>query len=458
MKHNQDMNEKSLNESIDARLKNADPVAVVTLDDQLVSEATTSKPGKYRNPLANRFFAGFSPARNRFAFVGVAAVAVTLIAAPLVGLGSNNTGALITLAEAGTTKASETSMAVGGPASTDGVGGTNDKMMIFNPFTYEFSAGASLSTATGKGHVYQAQLVSTPEAVLAKIAKALGVQGSVSEAEYSSSEYPMFTVGRQDGTSKSVTIAWNGTGNWWFNNPLAYTQPDCLKFAKAEDGTEFCESFVEQKPTPELLPSNSEALAQALRIFESTGFKTSAENVSITANEWGVYASSSMQVDGQDTSIEWNVSWSAAGEIASVTGHSVRFIDRGEFTTISQKDAVSRVSDWRYSGAIASSLWAKYSPAIDSGAIAYDEQPALGQDAIDPGFIGTPETSAPPKVVQIEIIQAVKAMMAISDSSGGIWIVPGFIMIGDQNWLTPVFSLQEGVVQLPKVETGIETR
>jgi len=48
--------------------------------------------------------------------------------------------------------------------------------------------------------------------------------------------------------------------------------------------------------------------------------------------------------------------------------------------------------------------------------------------------------------------------MSIWDSAGGTWIVPGYIMIGDQNWLAPVFSLQDGVVVLPDLEFGIETR
>jgi hypothetical protein len=457
-KRNQDMNEKDLNESIDARLKKADPVAHVALDDALVLKATEEKASWAMGGKSSA--SNFSPTKNRFAFGAVAMAAVALVAAPLIGLGNNSSGALITLGAnaPATTNSSGSYRATGSLGAPEDASGASDKMMMINPFTYEFSAGSELSTETGKGHVYKAELVGTPESVLAKVAKALGLQGSVTEAEYSTKEYPQFIVGSQDGKSSSAAISWSGTGNWWFNNPLAYPQPDCLKLVKAEDGSEYCESYAEQKLTPELMPSKSEAVAQALKIFRNTGLETSAAEIAFTSNEWGAYATSAMKVDGQVTSIEWSVSWGTNGEIASVSGHSVKLVDQGEFNTISAKDAVDRISDWRYSGSISGALYSKYAPAIDMPAIAYSEpvtaessEPSTGGEDVAPSMPA-------PQVVKIDITKAVEAMMAIWDSAGGTWIVPGYIMIGEQNWLTPVFSLQDGVVELPALEFGIETR
>jgi hypothetical protein len=91
-------------------------------------------------------------------------------------------------------------------------------------------------------------------------------------------------------------------------------------------------------------------------------------------------------------------------------------------------------------------------------AIAYSEpvtaessEPSTGGEDVAPSMPA-------PQIVKIDITKAVEAMMAIWDSAGGTWIVPGYIMIGEQNWLTPVFSLQDGVVELPALEFGIETR
>jgi hypothetical protein len=135
----------------------------------------------------------------------------------------------------------------------------------------------------------------------------------------------------------------------------------------------------------------------------------------------------------------------------------VKLVDQGEFNTISAKDAVGRISDWRYSGSIASELYSKYAPVIDMPAIAYGEPVAESSEPATGGEDVAPSMPAP-QVVKIEITKSVKAMMAIWDSAGGTWIVPGYIMIGEQNWLTPVFSLQDGVVKLPALEFGIETR
>jgi len=457
-KHNQDMNEKDFNESIDARLKKADPVAHVALNDQLVSNATEAKASWASGGKSQT--SSFSPTKNRFAFGAVAMAAVALVAAPLIGLGNNSSGALITLSAnaPATTNSSGSYRATEGLGAPQDASGASDKMMMVNPFIYEFSAGSELSTDTGKGHVYKAELVGTPESVLAKIAKALGLQGSVTEAEYSTKEYPQFIVGSQDGKSSSAAISWSGTGNWWFNNPLAYPQPDCLKLVKAQDGSEYCESFAEQKPTPELMPSKSEAVAQALKIFKNTGLETKASDVTFTSNEWGAYATAAMQVDGQVTSIEWSVSWGINGEIASVSGHSVKLVDQGEFNTISAKDAVARISDWRYSGSISGALYEKYAPSVGMPAIAYETDVAPESSEPVTGDEVVTNSTPTPQVVKIEITKSVSTLMSIWDSAGGTWIVPGYIMIGEQNWLTPVFSLQDGVVELPKLEFGIETR
>ena len=447
-KHNQDMKEKDLNESIDARLKKADPVADVALSDNVILNATSANSPWFSGLKSKA--SNFSPIKNRFAFAGVAMAAVALVAAPLSGIGGTTSVSLITLGAnaPATTNSSGSYRAENGAAAESSVG-SSDKMM-FNPFTYEFSAGSTLSTDTGKGHVYKAELVGTPESVLAKVSKALGLQGSAVEAEYSTKEYPQFIVGSQDGKSSSASISWSGTGNWWFNNPLAYPQPDCLKLVKADDGSEYCESYADQKFTPELMPSKSVAVAQAQKIFETTGLKVATSDISFTSNEWGAYATSALKVDGQITSIEWSIAWGTNGEIASVSGHSVKLIDQGEFDTISARDAVARVSDWRYSGSISGALYEKYSPSVGMPAVAYDSPLDVTGEVS--------EVAPTPQVVKIEITKAVSTMMAIWDSTGGTWIVPGYIMIGDQNWLAPVFSLKDGVVALPDPEFGIETR
>lgn len=125
--------------------------------------------------------------------------------------------------------------------------------------------------------------------------------------------------------------------------------------------------------------------------------------------------------------------------ISSVSGHSVKPIDRGVFTTISAKAAVSRMSDWRYSGQLAQSTWQKYQPVDGGRAIAYDD--AVGNES-------QPETT--PKVIDITVNKSETAQLMIWDKQGNAWLVPGHILIADKGWITPVFSLEDGVIELPE--------
>jgi hypothetical protein len=64
------------------------------------------------------------------------------------------------------------------------------------------------------------------------------------------------------------------------------------------------------------------------------------------------------------------------------------------------------------------------------------------------------ETDATPEPVVVTVTEAHSAVVLIWDKAGNAWLVPGYILIGDQGWLTPVFALEEGVVALPDLETS----
>lgn len=417
--------------NIDKRLKAADPAKPVSLSDSLLTKAAEGKSAsRLKMP-------------NLRLSIGVLAGATAIfIAVPLLNFSGSSSG-LIQLggnAQQGATG----SRSAAGMLSTaqDEIGG---KMMMPNPFSYQYLAGADLSSEASRGSVYQLVLSGSAESVLTQAAKSLGVSGSAFQPEYSTPEYPTYLIGSRDGTAESVAVTWTGTGNWWYNNPAAYPAPDCAEFAKADDGSEYCNRYVEQKPTPELQPTKAEMTSQAMKIFSATGLKVTAGDISTTTNEWGSSAFASLQIDGQDSPIEWSLFWSANGTLSSASGHSVTLVDKGDFDTVSARDAVSRMSDWRYSGSIAQSLWAKYQSNVQSPAIAYDSpvardgEPAVLEPSVEPT----------PTVVTVTVNKSVKTPMMIWDSSGGAWIVPGYLLIGDQGWLTPVFSLEEGVVTLP---------
>jgi len=333
---------------------------------------------------------------------------------------------------------------------------STDKMMMPNPFTYEYIAGANLSDATGTGHVYQLVLDGDAKTLIQTVAKAMNLSGTVEQPEYSTAEYPTFIIGAQDGTGPSVNLGWYGTGSWWYSDPSAYPSAECLTWETADDNSKYCSIYEEQKPTPELLPSKSQMTATALKLFKATGLNVSANQVRVEVSEWGASASASMMIGGQESPVEWSINWGSNGKLGSLSGHSVKALDKGEFKTISAKAAVSRISDWRYSGQLANSIWAKYAPQ-DGRVMPYatDDQIMVGEPSTkesgseEPGS-QSPEPALEPQVVKVTVTEAHEAQVMIWDKSGGTWLVPGYVLISDQSWLNGVFSLEDGIVELPE--------
>jgi hypothetical protein len=374
------------------------------------------------------------------ALVAVGAFWSAQIPTPLIALG-NNAGGPKGMAE-----------------SSSSLADSDQKIGMPNPFSYEYVAGANLSDQGGKGQVYQAELVGDPATVLGRVARAMGIDGTVSEAEYSTPDYPTYQIGSVDGISSSATITWTGTGNWWFSNPAAYPMPKCLEEAKTEDGQAYCSRYEELTATPGLLPSEVAMKAAAQKIFSSVGAPAQLGEITTYRDDYSAYATAPLQVAGQDTPFEWSVSWGSNGSIGSVSGHSVKFVPRGEFETVSAKAAVARIVDWRYSGGVASSLWSKYSSAIPvasplvrtaddavSAEPGVNQEPDVTQEQPDV----TQEPPVEPKKVTVEINQAESALVSIWAADGSVWLVPGFILVGDQGSMSPVFSLVDGVVKMP---------
>lgn len=414
------------------RLKKADPANESPLSGELIEGAIASgelkaKATRKRNSL--------------LAAVGSGALALSVVAS--LTLGQTSPTGLITL---GQQQAANSAMA-GRESSLM----TSDKMMMISPFIFSYVAGSGLSDETGRDRVYKLELTGESQALLTKLMRTLGVSGEVTTQKIDMGAgnpgYEMFSVGEQDGKSKTINLSWVGSGSWWYYDPAAYPESVCATFSKADDGTEFCSNYAEQKPTPELVPTVAEARAEAVRIFKSVGFSVDAKDIRVNSDVWGAWASASMTLNGEDTPIEYSISWSSIGKLASVSGHSAKFVDKGEFKTISAKDAVERISDWRYSGAIASSAYEKYYPQPKQ-IEPYDSTPTT-KDATDGDASLMPAVEPTPTPVTVVINESIKTHVMIWDSVGNTWLVPGYIFIGDGNYVNPVFSLEEGVVALP---------
>lgn len=338
--------------------------------------------------------------------------------------------------------------------------GGADKMMM--PYmNFEYVAGPNLSSETGSGQVFKLVRQSTPEEVLANVAGVFGVEGTIKKYPDFSETNPGYFFGQSDdpwgydGKNPVISLWWSGTASWNYSNPLAYPESQCEE--TDVDGN--CTMWTEFIPTPELLPSNEEAMATALEVFNATGLSVTEAEIRIDSSEWGVNASASMSVDGQPTNVEWYIGWSSTGVLSYAGGHSVAAEAMGTFDTISAVSAVDRLADWRWSGSPSGIYYQRFQPIVFSEPAPYirSGEDSADSEASDSGSSDSsiaidpmPGEEFVPETVTLTILESESALLSIWDANGEVWLVPGYILINDQGWFGAVVALIEGVIELPK--------
>jgi hypothetical protein len=443
-------------DELDARLRKADPANNAKLEPlgvEILTAATKSRP---RFGLAQRFELLSAKARG-FALGGLVSGTAAILAVAVV-VNPVQTP-LIQLA------ASYQNPSNGSPSSE----ASADKMMSMPFFSYEYVAGSNLSNEGGSGQIYKLVRTGTPESVLQKIARLFEVQGSFKKFPDFSEANPGYFFGESDdpwgidSVNPIVSVWWSGTASWYYSNPSdSSISTDC----RSIDAEGFCEEWIDPVPTPELLPSKSEAIAKALEVFNATGLAVTESDLRVDWSEWGGSVTAAMVVDNQPTSIEWYIGWGSDGEISYAQGHSVVAQAVGTYNTISPVQAIDRLDQWIWYGSPPSYLYEKY-PAI------YSDMSVRNEPLVDPEVSETEVTAEPsepspsetasavpeptetepapvePQVVTLTIVRAESALLGIWDAAGDVWLVPGWIMFNDEGWWSTVISLIEGIIALP---------
>ena len=443
------------NDELDARLRSASHTADVSAPSDVLNRAIHAR----RRPIRD-WMSTSSPATRRNTIGTVAGAAALAIAVPMLFPSQQ---ALFSLAE-GAPNAS----AVG---DAEGLSTSDSKMMM--PFiTYNYIAGADLSTAAGSGTVYRFELVGDVQERARAIADELGLDGTVTKSSYFDKNYPSWVVGPEDGSAPNLTVYWSGTGSWWYSNTAAYPAQECIDPAPSA-GEENCREYA--APPTGGNPSEADAKKSALALFTSLGFDGSADALTTYRDEWGTTVTAAQTVAGQRIAVDWSIYWSGNGEIAYVSGHSARAVAAGNFPTVSAVDAVARLNDWRWYGSapMDGMPWmSSRSYAVEGDAVAGTEsEPAVEPtsepsvdptaepapdvtteptptETVDPGLM--PEPLPAPTVMDLIINKAKPQLLVVWDKSGGVWLVPGFVMSGSEGWPTAVISLIEGIIELPE--------
>jgi hypothetical protein len=326
----------------------------------------------------------------------------------------------------------------------EGLSSSDAKMSLW--VEYEYVAGSGLSTATGSDQVYQLNLNGSPEALVEKLAARFGVEGKLSKETYDEGKtYNYFFGNKAKSEAASVSVYWTGTGSWYYGDYSKYSEKVNL-------------------------PSKAAALAAAQEIFADTGLDVSADAITLTSGDWGMTAQASLQVGGEDTALEWMVNWAPNGEIIGVSGHSVSIEAKGTFGTISAKDSVKRLGDWRYGGSAASSYYGGGMAMMSRGGTVSSDTTESGTEPSaepteEPTDTPTAEPTEEPTVepmpeptpekVVMKLVSSKKTHLLIWDANGGAWLVPGYMLKNTDGWYSSVISLVDGVIALPKLDGGV---
>lgn len=502
------------------RLASADPAKKVKapkLDAAIVEQAAAA-PAKQSLGQAIGERLQLAGLGLRRALLGGGVIAGATAVALVVAVGAQPRPALIYLAAAG----------VGGEgkAMSEADAGFLDGGRYYPGYEYEYLAGDKLSDQGGRGTIYRVVRSGSPAELLAPAAKVLGIPGTpTKDPNYDSQWGERYFMGSADWSGpilETYSTNQDGPASWWYYNPAAYPQPKCLKYgtfdetdkreptpepapdastessgeaatssgssgssgsgsASGSDGSlpapgEYCIEYEEVKPSPSKLPSNAVVTEKALALFNATGLKVTAADISIQRSEWDVYARASLEVNGMPTSFEWTINWSQNGTLAGASGWGVAVEAAGDFDLISPKKAVERLSDWRWQGQVASSYWDQFGYANvsvsteKSGAAVGSEE--MGTDGM--GTVGTPveddytwteisaddfgkdpvapmpEVPLEPVKVTVTITDAKNALVTIWDQSGGAWLVPGYLMMQDAGGFSAIIAVVDGVIALPE--------
>ena len=347
--------------------------------------------------------------------------------------------------------------AMSAEASVAGDAAPRMKMIMPTWIQYEYDS-SDLSDATGNGKVYQLVLEGDYKEFLQSLADYFGVEGELREEEWSTKEYPTFAIGVPE---KQVGLTWAGTGTFYYNS---YDQNSyrCEKRTVEQENGESYETC-DPIATPELIPTESQIRTKAAEIFKRFGLSIPSSKIRVDRSEWGASAVGAVQLNGQDTALEWWINYDGAGKLSNIYGHLAKPVSRGDFKTVSAKDAADRIKDGRWFGSPPSSVWNQMPAATSArvGAIepAVDPVPVSPEaGTTDENGEGASSENVEPKVeiIKLKLTSSEPQLLMIYDKSGGAWLVPGYLLKNDQGWFDAVISLEEGVIELPEpMEVGI---
>jgi hypothetical protein len=247
---------------------------------------------------------------------------------------------------------------------------------------------------------------------------------------------------------KSIYVSAQGATYFSYYNENAYTLGECVKWDNAKvavdevgnptdesdpsnESTSYCVENEFVKPS---FMSESSAKAEAASTFKALGLDVAIDDIKIETMTDVMYGSAPVKLNGKPTGLVWDISWGNTGEIYTVSGSAVTFTKVGSVSTISDANAVTRISDYRWNVGADQSLW--------SGDILSAYPYNSEQDELKP--------------VTKDIIKAVATLGTLTDASGNMWVVPSVALYSDLGIAGVVTTVADGVIEMPSDDPMVD--
>jgi hypothetical protein len=305
----------------------------------------TIQPRTRRQRRAVRRVAG--PRSRRLALVG-AVVVLGLTACGSADDGSAGSASTLPAPAVIQIAGSASGGAAPSAAGADDAAMSESKMMPMS-LSYTWSGETPDLTEPAASWFFAPGVAPTAEQIQ-QLAAAFGVSGDA--VELPADMGGGWTVGPNDGSAPSVTVAADAMQSWWFS-PAWQTEgrgivDDCALYPAgdpAADPTTAGQPVCEPAQPPAGIPTADEAEASALALLTSLGGDPAGYELETYADEWSASVTAFLVLDGVRTNLAFNVGYGEEGAITWAGGFLAAPQRGADYPRIGVGAAIERLND-----------------------------------------------------------------------------------------------------------------
>ncbi len=359
---------------------------------------------------------------------------------------------------------------------------TESSKMMAMPYSYVWT-GTTPDLTSPAASWYFAPGVAPTADQAEQLAAAFGVSGE--PVAVAADMGGGWTVGPNDGSAPSITIAGDAMQSWWYSPAwqtdastsvgCAYPSEggvaiDATGDTDATDGTVVIDPVpvCEEPQPPAGVPSKADAEAKAREMLSTLGGDPASYELDTYADEWGASTTSFLMLDGVRTNLSFNIGYGEQGAVTWAGGFLAAPQRGADYPRIGVEAAIQRLNDQ------ANSWMTGYGPVMRDAGLAVEAAPDAVAGSSGSAVAGgsnplteiteiVTEPSTGPAVVvgevpigevPIDVEPIVMTLTTVTGSleqvwaaDGTVWLLPGYSFGGAEGLLANVLAVEDQYLQ-----------